>query len=175
MPFSFCVTTWTHMSKLNSSAFPITVSVFSELYSWIHFNYFTAWLPLNFLQPHVSNLNWCCFTYSSVSSSDGLIKLHATSVIILVVVTFEILNSKFMFRRVEFRPISEVQVVNCIQFIYKIIVVTFSYIRRNTTNTFLAFLVHFLRFAAMYPVSAFLAHFLKFAAMYPVSIKGEQL
>jgi hypothetical protein len=27
----------------------------------------------------------------------------------------------------------------------------------------------------MYPVSAFLAHFLKFAAMYPVSIKGEQL
>jgi hypothetical protein len=80
-----------------------------------------------------------------------------------------------MFRRVEFKPISEVQVVNCIQFIYKIIVVTFSYIRRNTTNTFLAFLVHFLRFATMYPVSAFLAHFLKFAAMYPVSIKGEQL
>jgi hypothetical protein len=37
---------WLHerMSKLNSSAFPIIV--FSELYSWIHVNYFTAWLPI---------------------------------------------------------------------------------------------------------------------------------
>jgi hypothetical protein len=124
--FNFCVTTWTHMNKLNSSAFPIIVSVFSEFYnSWIHFNYFTAWLPIIFLQPHVSNLNWCYFTYSRVSFSDGSIKSHASSVIIFVVVAFEILNIKFVFRRDEFKPISEVQVVNCIQFIYKIIVVTF--------------------------------------------------
>ena len=41
------------------------------------------------------------------------------------VVAFEILNSKFMFRRAAFEPISEVQVVNCVQIIYKIIVMTF--------------------------------------------------
>jgi len=60
-----------------------------------------------------------------VSSTGGSIKSDATSINIFVVVAFEILNSKFMFRRVAFKPISEVQVVNCVQFIYKIIVMTF--------------------------------------------------